>query len=465
MLKPGTHVHFVGIGGISMSGLAEILQKNNICVSGSDIRESSITKKLQQKGIKIYIGHSEKNVKNADIVIYTAAVKSNNPEIIKAKEMNLPIVERASLLGEIMKEYKYPIAVAGTHGKTTTTSMLSLILIHANFDPTVLVGGELDTIGGNVRAGGHDYFITEACEYVESFLKFHPYMGIILNVEADHLDYFKDLNHIIQSFNKFVQLIPPDGYVIICGDDSNALKTVHNCKCNVITYGINGGNYHWKAKNISFNAYGFPRFDIFYLDQKIGTVQLKVPGIHNVSNALAAAVATYTLGVSAADIINGLNIFKGAHRRFEVKGSYNNVIIIDDYAHHPTEIAATLAAAAKLNHKKIWCIFQPHTYSRTLALLDEFSHAFSDADKVIVTDIYAAREIDEGKIHSRDLVERINQHQLKAEYISKFEDIASYIKTHAEPGDIVITMGAGNVYEIGEQILLSKNEPIIKTGS
>jgi len=453
LLKPNTHIHFVGIGGISMSGLAEILKTNHFLVSGSDVRESSTIEKLRKLGINIYIGHSKENIKGDDVIVYTAAVKSTNPELAAAREANLPVIERAVLLGEIMKEYQYPIAVAGTHGKTTTTSMISMILLHANMDPTILVGGELDAIGGNVHTGSHKYLVTEACEYVESFLKFYPYIGVILNVEADHLDYFKNLNHIVHSFQKFAQLVPPEGYIVVCGDDPNALKAVDSVQCNVITYGIREGSYDWKAENISYDISGYPCFDLIYKGKKLSNVQLHVPGIHNVYNALAAVASTYALGISVSDIENGLSLFKGTHRRFEMKGELNGFTIIDDYAHHPTEIMATLAAASKLNHNKIWCIFQPHTYSRTLALLDEFSQAFDNADKVIVTDIYAARETDDGRIHSKDLVNKINERQHKAEYMSSFDDIAAYIVAQASPGDIVITMGAGNVNEIGEKIL------------
>lgn len=453
LLKPGAHVHFVGIGGISMSALAEILIKNGFVVSGSDIKESTLTNKLQKLGVKFFLGHSKENVTGADLLVYTAAVKASNPEIQAAKQLNIPFIERAVLLGEIMKKYQHAIAVAGTHGKTTTTSMISLILLHANLDPTILVGGELDAINGNIRVGNSTYFVTEACEYVESFLRFHPFVGIILNIEADHLDYFKDLNHIIQSFKKFAQLIPENGYIVTCGDDKNILSIINDIKCNVITYGIKDQTYDWKAENIVFNEYGFPSFDIIYKNNKISTIQLNIPGMHNVYNALAAAACAYTLDVKIEDIVNGLYIFKGTYRRFEIKGRLNGFTIVDDYAHHPTEIKATLAAASKFPHDKIWCVFQPHTYTRTLSLLDEFSEAFTDADRVIITDIYAARERDEHKVHSRDLVNKIIEKGGNAEYISSFDEITSHILNQANEGDLIITMGAGNIYQVSEKIL------------
>jgi UDP-N-acetylmuramate--alanine ligase len=453
LLKPGTHVHFIGIGGISMSALAEILVNNGCLVSGSDIKESSLTDKLKDIGVRFFLGHAKENVTGADLVIYTAAVKNSNPEMQAARELNIPIIERPALLGEIMKKYQNAVAVSGTHGKTTTTSMVSLILMHANLDPTILVGGELDAIGGNVRVGNSTYFVTEACEYVESFLKFYPYIGIILNIEADHLDYFKDLDHIIHSFRKFAQLIPVNGYAIVCADDSNALRAVDGLKCNILTYGMKEQSYDWKAENITFNSYGFANFDIIYRGIKLTNIQLSIPGIHNVYNALAAAACAYALNVDIKHIAAALYAFKGTHRRFEIKGKLNGFTIVDDYAHHPTEIKATLAAASKFPHKRLWCIFQPHTYTRTLALLDEFSEAFVDADRVIIADIYAAREADEGKVHSRDLVEQINDKGGRAQHISDFDEIVSYILEQAQEGDLVITMGAGDIYKVGEMML------------
>ncbi|MGE4282592.1 MAG: UDP-N-acetylmuramate--L-alanine ligase [Clostridia bacterium] len=453
LLKPGAHVHFIGIGGISMSALAEILTNSRFIISGSDMKESSLTDKLKKLGVTIMVGHSEQNINGADLIVYTAAVKQSNPEIQAGKRLGIPIIERPVLLGEIMKKYAHAVAVAGTHGKTTTTSMISSIMLHSNLDPTVLVGGELDAIGGNVHTGSSSYFITEACEYVESFLQFHPTVAVILNVEADHLDYFKDLNHIIQAFKKFVKLVPDDGYVIACGDDENVLKAIDGLTCKIVTYGIKQGEYTWKAANIYFDSFGFPHFDIIYNNRKLSNITLNVPGIHNVYNALAAAACTYNLGVDIQCITDGLSSFKGTHRRFEVKGKANGIVIIDDYAHHPTEIKATLAAASKLPYNKLWCVFQPHTYTRTFALLKEFSSAFSDADHVIITDIYAARELNDGKIHSKDLVGKLLENGCNAQYFSDFHDIADFLAHKAEEGDLVITMGAGDIYQVGEIIL------------
>ncbi|NLY42873.1 MAG: UDP-N-acetylmuramate--L-alanine ligase [Clostridiaceae bacterium] len=435
-----------------MSGLAEILIKNNYKVSGSDIKASCLTRKLENMGMRFFAGHSEENIKGADLIVHTAAVKSSNPEMKAAKEHNIPIIERPILLGEIMKKYPHSIAISGTHGKTTTTSMVSLILLNAGLDPTILVGGELEEINGNVRVGNSTYFVTEACEYVDSFLKFYPFVATILNIEEDHLDYFKNLEHIISSFRKFAQLVPDNGYLIICGDDAKVLKAVEGISCNIITFGIKNGNWDWSAKNIFFNEWGLPHFDIVYKNSVLSTIQLNIPGIHNIYNALAAAATASCLGVDIKTISKAISNFRGTHRRFETKGNINGIRIIDDYAHHPSEIKATLAAASRLPHNKLWCIFQPHTYTRTLALMDEFASSFGDADKVIITDIYAAREVDNGTVHATDLVHKIKAKGFDAQYISKFEEIAEYVMKHAKAGDMVLTMGAGDIYLVGKMI-------------
>ncbi len=455
LLKAGAHVHFIGIGGISMSALAEILCKSGFIVSGSDLRQSSLTNKLQKMGVTFYLGHAEENIAGAELIVHTAAINESNPELQAAKQQKILTIDRPTLLGEIMRKYAHAIAVSGTHGKTTTTSMVSSILMQAELDPTVLVGEVLETIDGNLRLGNSSYFVTEACEYCESFLKFYPYIGIILNVEADHLDYFENLEHIIASFKKFAKLVPQNGYIIVCGDDLNALKAVEDLNCNILTYGIKQQNNEWFAKNITFNESGFPTFDVMYRQKYLTTIELNVPGIHNVYNALAAIACAYILDVNITNIRQGIFAYKGANRRFEIKGKTKGFTVISDYAHHPTEIKATLAAAAKYPHKKLWCVFQPHTYTRTLTLMDDFSHAFTDADQVIITDIYAAREKDNGKVHSKDLVQNIHQNGYKAKYISGFKDIASYVLKNANEGDIIITMGAGSIDQLGDVILKS----------
>ncbi len=454
--QPNQKIHFIGIGGISMSGLAEILLQRKFHVSGSDMKASSITEHLQKLGVPIFIGHCAENIPaHVDLVVYTAAVKEDNPELQEALSKKIPTMDRAALLGQIMKHYPYAVAVAGTHGKTTTTSMLSHILLAGSMDPTITVGGILEVIGGNIRTGSSDYFITEACEYCNSFLKFFPYIGIVLNIEEDHLDYFKDIDEIRTSFTRFAQLIPPQGALLINGDTENLHQIVEHLTCRVITFGTNPDTVMWAAANIQYNKKGSGSFDILFQGKNLGRIILQVPGIHNIYNSLAAFAAAYDLGVSAQDCIQGLYNFGGTQRRFEYKGMYDGITIIDDYAHHPTEIKATLKAAQRYPHQQLWCVFQPHTYTRTKAFLQDFAHSFGDADIILITDIYAAREKDPGDIHAKDLAAAIQKLGKKVYYFSSFEEVQAYLKKHCFKGDLLITMGAGDVNLIGEALLQS----------
>ena len=448
-------IHFIGIGGIGMSGLAEILIERDFKVSGSDMKSSSITDKLTSNGAEIYIGHSKDNItKDIDLIVYTAAISNENPEFKRAKELNIPTITRAEFLGCIMKGHKYNVAVAGTHGKTTTTSMISHICLDANLDPTILVGGQLDIINGNVRPGNSDYFITEACEYKGSFLKFFPYIGVILNIDADHLDYYKDINDIQNAFIDFTKLIPKDGYLVCFAEDERMDKVISESNCNVITYGISTGDV--TAKNIVFNEKGCAKFDAYKGDEKLLSVQLSVPGNHNVLNALAGICTGLSLNIAKDRIVDGLESFKGTHRRFEMKGIKNDVTIIDDYAHHPTEIKATLNAVKNYPHKKTFCVFQPHTYSRTINLFNEFVEAFDDADEIILADIYAAREQDTGIVSSTMLGDKIRERRLKCSNFHTFEEIVSYLDKNLKSGDLCLTVGAGDVYKVGEMYLTEK---------
>ncbi|MBC2580897.1 UDP-N-acetylmuramate--L-alanine ligase [Clostridium sp. DJ247] len=445
----GKKIYFIGIGGISMSGLAEILLQRNFKVEGSDINSSPIIDKLVNHGAKINIGQVSDNItSDIDIIIYTAAISEDNPELIKAKELKIPLLTRAELLGYIMKGHKYNVAVAGTHGKTTTTSMLSHICLDANLDPTILVGGELDAISGNVRTGNSEYFITEACEYKRSFLEFFPYVGIILNIDADHLDYYKDINDIQEAFINFAKLIPNNGYLVCCADDERISKIICEANCNILTYGINKGDI--TAQNIKFDERGCGEFDVYKGDNKILSIKLNVPGRHNVLNALATICASISLNVSKDSMVNGLKNFTGTHRRFEMKGSKNGVSIIDDYAHHPTEIKATLDAAKNYPHKRIVCVFQPHTYSRTLSLLEEFSKCFDGVSELILTDIYAAREKDTGVVSSTMLGDKIRERGIKCSNLQSFDKIVDYLNNNLKNGDMLLTVGAGDVFKIGE---------------
>lgn len=444
-------IHFIGIGGISMSGIAEILLKKGYKVSGSDSTKSPIIDKLINIGAEIYIGHSEENIKDVDLVVYTAAISKDNPELKKALSDNIKTINRAEFLGYLMDGHKYNIAVSGTHGKTTTTSMLSHITINANLDPTILVGGELNVINGNVRTGNSEYFLTEACEYKESFLKFFPYIGVILNIDADHLDYYKDINHIKSAFLKFANLIPKDGYLITCAEDKNINDIIEDINCPIITYGINKGDI--QAKNISFDNKGCANFDVIKDSSTLFSVKLNVPGNYNILNALASICVSFVLNIDKKYIVNGLESFYGTHRRFELKGIKNNVTIIEDYAHHPTEIKATLSAAKNYPNNRIICVFQPHTYSRTYSLYEDFTESFYDTDILILADIYPAREKDTGIVSSDMLGHTLRQKNINCVNLHSFEDISNYLKKETKPGDLVLIMGAGDIYKSGDLFL------------
>ncbi|NLC69044.1 MAG: UDP-N-acetylmuramate--L-alanine ligase [Clostridiaceae bacterium] len=459
------HIHFIGIGGISMSGLAEIAMSFWHKVSGSDLRPSNITQKLERKGALVYHGHSEENINNPDMVVYTAAVKEDNPELRKALVENIPVIDRATMLGLLMKKYPYSVAVSGTHGKTTTTSMIAMIMLESGLDPTIHIGGELAYIGGTTRIGSSGYFVTEADEYCESFLKLFPHIGVIMNIEFDHPDYYKNLEHIKNSFLKFARNVQEKGHVVACADNENLFSILPLIPANIVNYGINNMSnenkadaYTWSAKNIEHDeSAGCTSYILSNKGQDIDIIKLNVPGIHNVYNSLAAISACRLLGCDIKDIKDALLKFRAPHRRFELKGIMNNIKIVDDYAHHPSEIKATLRAARHNSRSRIWCIFQPHTYSRTKALLEDFASAFADADIVILADIYAARETDNNEINSEILAEKINAHGKKAIYMAGFDDIAHYVENNARPGDMIITMGAGDIYKVGE--ILLKNSP------
>lgn len=446
-------IHFTGIGGISMSGLAEILASQGYIITGSDMKPSSITQKLEKMGMKITIGHLAENVTGADLVVYTAAVNSNNTELAAAAQIGIPCIDRATMLGEIMKEYPGSIAVSGTHGKTTTTSMISMIMLEEGLDPTIHIGGELDAIGGTTRIGGSDYFIAEACEYTGSFLKFHPYLAVILNIEYDHADYFKDIEHIKDTFLSFAKLIPENGYLLACGDDPSAIAIMKQISCNKVTFGLLDNSCIWSAVNISFNDMGCASYTLLYNNEPVAEIKLRVPGIHNVSNSVAAIAACSIMGCSLASASKALLKYCGTHRRFELKGISDGITVVDDYAHHPSEVAATLKAARNCAHSRIWCVFQPHTYTRTKFLMEEFSTAFEDADIVIVSDIYAAREADTGEVNSGMLADRISSSGKQTLYIKGFENIVDYLDKNANSGDLIITMGAGDIYIVGELFL------------
>ncbi len=449
------HIHCIGIGGVGLSAIAEVLLAKGFIVSGSDMKGNEHTERLKAKGATICLTHSSENIEGADLVVYSAAVSPDNPELKEAAAQGIAVATRAEALGALMQSHLKSIAISGTHGKTTTTSMVSLILSDSGLSPTILVGGNLSELGGNVRVGSGDYFVTEACEYMDSFLSLAPHIEIILNIDSDHLDYFKDIDHIVHSFERFAALVPKDGTVIAYSANPFVNALINDLNCNVITFGFDE-QCDYYAKNIVFNPQGMPSFDLCSKGAVLRHLQLSVPGEHNIANALAAAACCHSLGVDLSQIAATLQTFTGTQRRFDIIGrTKNDVCIVDDYAHHPTEIRATLSAAGNVPHNKLWCIFQPHTYTRTMALFNEFSDAFADADKVILTDIYAAREKNIYKISSKQLAAEIKRKHPEKEvsYISDFTEIANFVTNNTEAKDLVITMGAGDIYKVSELLI------------
>lgn len=450
-------VHFIGIGGISMSGLAEILLSEGYIVTGSDAKDSSIVENLKNLGAQIYIGHRDSNVNGADLIIYTDAISKDNEELKGAYSLGVPVIDRATFLGALMKNYKNSIAVSGTHGKTTTTSMLSTILNRSTLNPTILLGGQLDEIGGNVKLGSKEYILTEACEYKGNILKYFPTMAIILNVDADHLDYFKNMDHILDTFVQYGRNLSQDSYLLINIDDVSSKKIIDNTKANIITFGIDE-DADYTAENITFSKEGYPSYTLKIRGHGIYPIKLNVMGIHNVYNSLGSIAAAHIYGIPMEDIQKNISLYTGVHRRLEVKGYYNGIKIMDDYAHHPTEIKASLNALKKSTNGNIYCVFQPHTYTRTKLLLNSFAESFADADKIIITDIYAARENDNGLIHSKDLANAIVEKGSDAIYLGTFDEVESYLLDNVKENDIILTMGAGNVYLIGDSIIEHNKE-------
>lgn len=451
--KP-VHVYFMGIGGISMSGLADILLSKGFKISGSDMKQSELTDRLISHGVPVHIGQTADNITDdIDVAVYTAAIHPDNPEFAAITAKGIPVLTRAELLGEIMSNYKVAIGVSGTHGKTTTTSMLTEILLAAGLDPTVSVGGMLHSIGGNLRVGHSSNFITEACEYTNSFLSFCPTIGVILNVQEDHLDFFKDIDDIRHSFRRYAALLPADGLLVINGDIDNYSYITEDTKCPVVTVGSTS-SCDYTAADITFNDTGCCSYTLIHHSKECGRITLGVPGIHNVYNSLAAIAVAVHLGIGPDVYTKSLLAFHGTDRRFQKKGELNGFTIIDDYAHHPAEIAATLASAANYPHNRIVVIFQPHTYTRTKAFLNDFADVLAHgADEVILADIYAAREKNTLGISSADIKALIDKTGTPCLYEPDFHKIEQHIVDTCRPGDLVITMGAGNIVDVGEELL------------
>ena len=447
-------VHFIGIGGISMSSLAEILLSKGMSISGSDTNVSDLTKHLESLGATInYVQQASNITDDIDLTVYTAAIDINDPELNASLEKNIPTIPRATLLGLIMKSYRHAIGISGTHGKTSTTSMMSHILLAAETDPTIMVGGILNSINGNLRIGHSDTMITEACEYTNSFLSFFPTVAVILNVAEDHMDFFKDIDDIRLSFKNYADLVPAHGTVVIGSDIDNISYFTSDLKCNVITFGSEESGAEVTATNISYDEFANGSFDLVRNGQVLTHIDMKVTGLHNIHNALAAAATALALDLPVSAIKSGLESFLGTVRRFEKKGELNGFTIIDDYAHHPDEIKTTLETAKNYPHEKLWCVFQPHTYTRTKAFFDEFVDTLSLADAVVFADIYAAREINTVGISSKDLCDKMIAQGKEAYYFPSFEKIEKFLLKNCKKGDLLITMGAGNVVNIGDNLL------------
>ena len=451
------HAHFIGIGGVSMSGLAEILESEGFTVSGSDMKKSDTTESLEARGIKVYIGQVASNIQDdIDFVVYTAAIHEDNEEFMEVKKRNLPLLTRAQFLGQLMDNYKYSVAVAGTHGKTTTTSMMAHIMLEAKVDPTISIGGNLKAIDGNIRVGSSDFFVTEACEYTNSYHEFKAFASIILNVDNDHLDFFKNIENIAASFATFATKTQDGGALILNGDMKYRQQiedAVANRNIKVITFG-KGENNNFRAENIHLNGLGQPTYTLFIDNEEKGEITLSVTGEHNAINSLSAIAASMFIGIDLDTIKEGLRKCHSADRRFQYKGTTDNgAIIVDDYAHHPTEISASLAVAKSIVKNELWVAFQPHTYSRTKAHLKDFAKALSVADHVLLADIYAAREIDDGTVSSKDLEKELINLGCNAIYLGDFESIKKYFEKNSNNNDLFITMGAGNIDSVGDSIL------------
>jgi len=454
-------IHFIGIGGISMSGFAEYLHTLGFRVSGSDSHQSKITDHLTELGIEVFIGQRASNISSdINVVVFTAAIHEDNEEYQEVIRRNIPMLNRAQMIGQLMLNFDDAIAVSGTHGKTTTTSMLSLIFLEAAADPTISVGGILDAIGGNIRMGKSEHFIIEACEYTNTFLEFNPKRSIILNIDADHLDFFKDLEDIRNSFHLFASRLPKDGQLFINGEIDRLDEFTKDLECKVLTYGIidpayasSDRTYDIAADKIEFNDQSMGSYDLYYKGKYIDRITLNVIGLHNLSNSMPAIGVALELGLPIEKIKSALFAFRNSKRRFEYKGQIGGVTVIDDYAHHPTEVEATLKAAQNYPHKTLWCVFQPHTYTRMKNHLKEFASTLSLADKIVLADIYAAREKDPGDISSKDLVRELEKLGKEVYYFPCFDEIENFLLQNCMNGDLLITMGAGDILKVGENLL------------
>ena len=447
-------IYMIGIGGISMSGIAFILKHYGYDVSGTDAVENNEVKKLRENGITVNIGHKKENITpDIDKVVYTAAISDDNVELVEARRLGIETLERADFLGEITEHFKDTIGVSGTHGKTTTSSMVSCVFMEANMDPSVQIGANLDVIGGNYRIGKSDYFIIEACEYKDSYLRFKQRSAIVTNIDDDHLDYFKSIENIEASFREYVSHLPSDGLLVLNFDDEKTLKLKDFTHAKVLTASMKSSDADYYAKNITYDNLGNPSYDVYQKDTLITHIELGIKGIHNVINSLECFVLCNWYGIDIKDIVNGIKKYKGASRRMEYKGKFMSANVYDDYGHHPTEIEATANAILKSKHNESYVIFEGHTYSRVFEHLDSFVESLRKFDHIIVIDIYAAREKNIYNISANDIVDRLKEKNKDAIYISDYDDIKEYLRKRVKEDDIVLTLGAGNVTKIANLLV------------
>lgn len=452
ILSQVKRIHFVGIGGSGMCPIAEILHHKGYELTGSDTNESDTLQRIRSYQIPVTMGHKPENVGSAELVVYTAAVKQDNPELVAAHEKGIPTVERSEMLGMVTKRYPNTVAVSGTHGKTTTTALITQIFVNAGIDPSAIIGGKLPFIGGNGRVGKSDTIVCEACEYVDTFLHLHPAISVILNVDADHLDYFKNLDNIIKSFRQFA--MQTSQLLVINGDDVNSRKAVEGLThAQILTFGLDAQNDYY-AVNLADTKQACEKFTVMKRGEKLCDVNLSIPGKHNIYNALAAVATADYLGVAPACIAESLHQFTGVHRRFEVLGNFGGVTVADDFAHHPTELTATLTAAMNMGYRQVWAVFQPHTYSRTSMLLNDFAKALSIPDHAVLSEILAVREVNTYNIYAKDLAEKVPG----CVWFPTFEEIAEYVMAHAQEKDLILTLGGGDVYKCANLIVRKYQE-------
>ena len=447
----GKRVHMIGIGGSSMSGLAGLLKQRGYLVSGSDNYDSYHVRAVREGGIDVKIGHRPENVHGADLVIFSAAISPENPERQEAARLGIPQMERSMLLGQLMQGYDQAVGVSGTHGKTTTTAMLSKILVDCGMDPSIHIGGDYDYIGGSTRLGSKEVFVAEACEFHSSFLEMHPTVAIVLNIQEDHLDYYKDLDDIANAFRTFVGLVPPQGVFIGNGDDENVRRIMAQAACRGESFGF-GESCDWRPEDLTLDGEGLPSFTLSFRGQPVCGVKLRVAGRFNIMNAMAALAAAHALGADMQKAAQALSTFENVHRRFELTSVTDGVKVYHDYGHNPVEMAGALSVAKLQRPKRLWAVMQPHTYSRVKRLFKDYIHCCDDADEILITDICAAREVDPGDINSRMLVDAIAATGQHVHLTPTFDDTEQYLRAHWQPGDLVLTMGCGNINVLNEQI-------------